>query len=152
MILSLTILFALEATNLASILVAIHSEKTLFFKVMSLILSTVYGVTILIYIPLFWTVMERLRVAFPVVHAQIKSKVNIAFTFLIVLLFIRYAIYLSLQFANIKFFDISELRAYVPFYISELIISVAYIFFLIKVYKNKEIEIIDPQSESFDST
>lgn len=112
---------------------------------MSYILSVVYGVTILIYIPLFWVVMERLRVAFPVVHAQLKSKVNIAFAFLIVLLFVRYAIYLSLQFAHFKLFNISALRDYVPFYISELIISVAYIFFLIKVYKNKEIEIIDPE-------
>lgn len=60
----------------------------------------------------------------------------------------RYAIYLSLQFSYFQFFDISTLRAYVPFYISELIISVAYIFFLIKVYKNKEIEIIEPESDS----
>lgn len=35
-----------------------------------------------------------------------------------------------------------------PFYISELLISIAYIFFLIKVYKNKEIEILDSESES----
>ena len=35
-----------------------------------------------------------------------------------------------------------------PFYVSELIISIAYICFLIKVYKNKELEIIDTESES----
>jgi hypothetical protein len=31
--------------------------------------------------------------------------------------------------------------------VSELIISIAYICFLIKVYKNKELEIIDTESE-----
>lgn len=40
-----------------------------FELVMSYVLSTVYGVSILIYIPLFWTVMERLRVHFPVAHS-----------------------------------------------------------------------------------
>jgi TRAP-type mannitol/chloroaromatic compound transport system permease small subunit len=106
---------------------------------MSYILSVVYGLTIIIYIPLFTTVMERLRVAFPQVHSKIKIKVNLVFTLFLFLLFVRYAIYLSLQFASFKLFEISQLRAYLPFYISELIISIAYIGFLIRVYRNSEI-------------
>jgi len=136
MIISLATLFVLEALNLISTVIFLRTNKRSFELVMSYVLSTVYGVSILIYIPLFWTVMERLRVHFPVAHSQIKSRVNLAFGLLIGLLFIRYAIYLSLQFANFKFFQISQLRAYVPFYISELLVSIAYICFLIKVYKS----------------
>lgn len=55
------------------------------------------------------------------------------------LLTARFLIYCSID-TNRKFFNISRPRTYIPFYISEIIISVAYIFFLIKVYKNQELE------------
>jgi len=63
---------------------------------MSYILSVVYGFSLLVQIPLFSTVMERLRVAFPHVHIKIYRKANFGFGFYIFLLFIRYLIYLSL--------------------------------------------------------
>jgi hypothetical protein len=107
MILSLLVLFGLEATMLWSTLVRINSPDKLFELVMSIVLSSVYGLSILIYIPLFVTVMERLRVAFPQVHQGIKQKVNLIFTLLLLLLFIRYFIYLSMDFASFKFFNIS---------------------------------------------
>ena len=107
MILSLTLLFGLEATMLWSTLVRIHSPDKMFELVMSIVLSSVYGLSILIYIPLFVTVLERLRVAFPQVHEGIKLKVNLMFSLLLLLLFIRYFIYLSMDFASFKFFNIS---------------------------------------------
>ena len=105
---------------------------------MSYVLATVYGLTIIIFIPLYSTVMERLRVAYPDIHMQLYRKVNIGFVCVMILLSLRYAIYLSLQFASFKFFQISQLRAYVPFYISELIIAGAYIIFLTRLSNNKE--------------
>lgn len=146
MILCLSVLLGLEATFLCATIVETRTDDHTFNKVMSYVLSSVYGLAIIIYIPLFSTVMERLRVAFPEIHSKIRTKVNLAFTCLILLLIIRYAIYLSLQFANINFFNINQLRSYVPFYVSELIISVTYICFLIRVYKNKEIEVQSQKS------
>lgn len=103
---------------------------------MSYVLAIVYGLTIIVYIPLYSTVMERLRVAFPDFHTQLYKKVNVGFVCVMILLGVRYLIYLSLQFASFKFFQISQLRAYVPFYVSELIIAAAYGMFLIRLNKN----------------
>jgi hypothetical protein len=69
MILSLALLFSLEATYLCSTIYNVKTGNWLFSKIMSYILSVVYGLTIIIYIPLFATVMERLRVAFPQIHS-----------------------------------------------------------------------------------
>lgn len=63
------------------------------------------------------------------------------FCALIFLLVVRYAIYLSLELTEFTFFDIKNPRTYIPFYLSELIICLVYIYFLIRVYKNKEIEV-----------
>lgn len=69
MIISLATLFLLEALNLISTVIYVRTNKMAFELVMSYVLSSVYGVSILIYIPLFRTVMERLRVHFPVAHS-----------------------------------------------------------------------------------
>jgi hypothetical protein len=103
---------------------------------MSIVLAVVYGLTIVVYIPLYSTVMERLRVAFPEFHLKLYRKVNVGFILMMVLVTLRYAIYLSLQFASFKFFQISQLRAYVPFYVSELIIAAVYIVFLTRINNN----------------
>lgn len=89
-------MLSLEALMLWSTIIEVHKDKLMFNSVMSYILATVYGLTIIIYIPLYSTVMERLRVAFPDVHMQLYRKVNIGFVCVMILLGIRYAIYLSL--------------------------------------------------------
>lgn len=63
---------------------------------MSIILAVVYGLAIVVYIPLYSTVMERLRVAFPEFHLHLYKKVNVGFILMMVLVTLRYAIYLSL--------------------------------------------------------
>lgn len=55
------------------------------------------------------------------------------FFLFIALLAIRYAIYLSLLFAKLKFFQITNLRNYVPFYVSELGVTFGYVYFLVRV-------------------
>ena len=134
MIVSLTLLFTMQAITLGSF----FSEKHHRFQLsMSFLLSAVYFIIILLFLPLFATVTERLRVAFPSVHSKIKTKVNMGFAVFMLIILVRYLIYLCLQFRFFTFFQITDLRAYVPFYISELIITLAYICFLTSMYKQE---------------
>ena len=141
MILSVVSLFFLEVGMLCSTLYRIKTDKSLFENIMTTVLITVYFVAIMIYIPLFITVMKRLKLAYPEVHNSIRCQVNLGFACMMTLLLVRFVIYLSIEVNQFELFDISELRNYIPFYISEIIISVAYIFFLIRVHKNREFEV-----------
>jgi len=48
-----------------------------------------------------------------------------------IVMFFRYAVYLCLQFANFEWLNITKLDAEIPFYISELLIAISYMWFLI---------------------
>ena len=69
-------------------------EKLLLF-IMSIILVLLFLLTIILYIPLFSTIMERLRVAFPITYKNIKGKVTIGFLALMILMLFRYLIYIA---------------------------------------------------------
>ena len=105
---------------------------------MSIILASLVLLTIVLYIPLFSTIMERLRVAFPITYKNIKGKVTIGFFALMTLMLFRYLIYLAFQFKKLgSHFDFSDMSAYLAFYLSELVISFAYITFLVRVCRSK---------------
>ena len=95
-----------------------------------------------IYIPLFSTIMERLRVAFPITYKNIRNKVTVGFLVLMLLKLTRYLIYLAFQFDKFKGVQMSKMDAYSIFYVTELVIAAAYIVFLVRVFhsKTKEIE------------
>ena len=69
-------------------------EKVLLF-IMSIILALLFLLTIILYIPLFSTIMERLRVAFPITFKSIRGKITLALLILMILMLTRYLIYLS---------------------------------------------------------
>lgn len=98
---------------------------------MSIFMSFVYLVIMLIYIPLFITVMQRLKIAFPNLHSTLNTKVTVVFVIYMFIMSFRYAVYLCLQFANLTWLDITKLDAEIPFYLSELLISIFYSWFLI---------------------
>lgn len=70
MIISLTLLFALEAAMLAATIIRHRSlgTRNKFENIMCTVLIVVYFITIVIYVPLFITVMSRLKATFPEVH------------------------------------------------------------------------------------
>ena len=138
MLVSLLVLFMLEAAMLGATILRIRQNKVLFENIMTTVLILVYLTTLVMYIPLFITVMNRLSAMFPQVYSQVKTKGYLAFFSLWILLLIRLAIYCSLELQGFNIFNVSNVRTYIPFYLSELIISIIYIVFLIRVYKNVE--------------
>jgi hypothetical protein len=94
MIICLLGLFFCDLLLLASSLVEKETGQVTFELTMSVILATLYLFLMVIYIPLFSTIMERLRVAFPITYQNIRSKVTIGFLALMLLMLIRYLIYL----------------------------------------------------------
>ena len=89
--------------------------------------------------------MERLRVSFPQLYSSVQCRVTTVFVFFEVLMLFRFGVYICLQFANISFFEITELRSEIPFYVSELIISVAYILFLVGVFRTGTIQVVESE-------
>jgi hypothetical protein len=69
MIISLVILFGLETAMLFATLDRINKDENLFEDIMTFVLIGVYALAIVIYVPLFITVMRRLKLAYPEVHA-----------------------------------------------------------------------------------
>jgi len=141
MLLSLLMLFLFEGMMLWSTFNYQNTGNMQFNQVMSIWMSVVYGIIPIIYIPLFTTILQRLKTALPSLHAAVHKKATAVFVFFMLLIAFRYFVYFSLQFANFGFLNISKLTSLIPFYVSELIISVAYIRFLIKVFRNQTIEV-----------
>ena len=98
MIICLLGLLFLELLLLGASIIKSKSGDSGFQITMSIILSFVYLVTMVVYIPLFTTIMERLRVAFPSTYNALKVKVTIGFVAFMLLMLMRYLIYLCLQF------------------------------------------------------
>lgn len=141
MIICLLALFICEMLLLFGSLVNKRRNSKVFELSVSIALASLYLLLMVIYIPLFSTIMERLRVAFPITYKNIRGKVTIGFFVLMLLMLTRYLIYLAFQFNKLKNIQISEMGAYAIFYISELVISATYIVFLVRVYYSKTTEI-----------
>ena len=97
MIICLIVLFVFELLLLTASIIEEQTqggEKVLLF-IMSIILALLFLLTIILYIPLFSTIMERLRVAFPITYKNIKGKVTIGFLALMILMLFRYLIYIA---------------------------------------------------------
>ena len=69
MIISLVTLFGLETAMLFATLDRINKDENLFEYIMTFVLIGVYALAIVIYVPLLITVMRRLKLAYPEVHA-----------------------------------------------------------------------------------
>lgn len=99
------------------------------------------------YIGLFIVLMAMIKVAYGQVYERVKLKVSLLFTCLVLIMAFRWFIYLCLQFSWIGF-DLENVISEIPFYVSELLITSGYIFFLTKVYDSKPEEVKpSPKSE-----
>ena len=67
---------------------------------------------------------------------MVKLKVTLLFTGLILIMAFRWFIYLCLQFSWIGL-HMERVISEIPFYVSEIVISFGYIYFLTKVYDQK---------------
>jgi hypothetical protein len=98
---------------------------------MSIVLGVVYGTVCIAYFPLFFTLVTRLQRAFPTMYQKLRRKVLYLLLLFIVLIVFRYSVYLILMFAQRQ---LKYARTYLPFYVSELVITSAYIKVLTEIY------------------
>jgi len=95
MIICLVALLLCEILLLCGSLYNKRHERKAFELSVSIALASLYLLLMIIYIPLFSTIMERLRVAFPITYKSIRGKVTLALLILMILMLTRYLIYLS---------------------------------------------------------
>ena len=134
MLVSLLALLVLEVLSLWATIIRINKQKYIFEDITTVLLMTVYFAVLIVFIPLFFTVMRRLRQVFPAVYIQVRTKTSVVFAFLMLILLARYLTYCSIEIIALNWVDAGNLRTYIPFYLSELFVSIAYICFLVRVY------------------
>ena len=108
----------------------------LLYRIMRYTMSILYTTMSFIFIPLFVMLMTKLKSAYFDVYESIVCKASVAFAFFEILMVFRLGVFLCIEWQYIHFFQITPLHALLPFYISEIIISLTYILTLRKVYNN----------------
>jgi len=95
MIICQFVLLLVEILLLCGSLYNKRHERKAFELSVSIALASLYLLLMIIYIPLFSTIMERLRVAFPITYKSIRGKVTLGLLILMILMITRYLIYLA---------------------------------------------------------
>lgn len=95
MIICLVALFLCEILLLCGSIYNKRRNSKAFELSVSIALASLYLLLMIIYIPLFSTIMERLRVALPITYKNIRGKVTIGLIVLLLLMLTRYLIYVS---------------------------------------------------------
>ena len=136
----LIVFSVLEICNFAAI--ALYQEKPEdegrvdFLNFMKLIMAISYGINILAFVPLYAVVMVLLRVQFALLFQEIRFKSLFIFLSFLTIVVFRYIYYLCLSFVkvHIKWMDIQQVHSEIPFYISEIAISICFMYFLVSLY------------------
>ena len=105
-----------------------------FLWVMQYILAVAYGVNIFAFIPLFIVVMTLLNRQFKSLFVEIRFKVIIIFMVFLIVLIFRFLYYICLSFEAIDWIDVKKEAAEIPFYFSEILIALCFMYFLVNLY------------------
>ena len=108
--------------------------SVLYVRVMKGILAIEYGMTIIIFIPLFIWVMCLLMQNFKELFARVKMKASIFGAIFILVLIFRYINYLILQFTSTRWLNVETIKGEIPFYVSEIFVSLCYLKFMVSLY------------------
>ena len=103
-------------------------------RVMKIVLAVEYGLTILIFIPLFIMVMCLLMKNFKDLFVRVKMKATIFGVIFISVLIFRYINYLILQFTSTRWLNVETIKGEIPFYVSEIFVSLCYLKFMVSLY------------------
>ena len=108
--------------------------KKNFFSIMKWIASIFYTIICLVFIPVFIVFMVNLKKTFISLYESVCFKVLVAFSIYMVLIVFRLVIYLIINWIPLQIFDVRNTRCEIPFYVSEILISLFYILGLLRVY------------------
>jgi hypothetical protein len=103
---------------------------------MSYVLVAIYAVTSLLFIPLFVLIMIKLKKEenYSQFYEEIKCKLTLLFSSFIVFLIFRFWIYIDMKYFHLIDENISS-STEVPFYISEILITLTISYVLYSVSK-----------------
>lgn len=111
-----------------------HNYYYRFDKATTIILVVIYSVTSLIFIPLFFIILRKLKQDYANTYQLIKCKLYAVFAILILFLVIRFYVYIIVKYKpNLVSQD--TLVAEIPFYVSEIIITITISYILLSVSK-----------------
>ena len=106
-----------------------------------------YMVTIIIFIPLFVVVMILLMRNFNELFTKVKMRASIFGTIFILVLIFRFLVYLILQFTVNTWLSVETIKGEIPFYVSEIFVSLCYMVFMISLYQKNKNELVNDDTE-----
>ena len=121
-----------------------------YLNFMKLTMAISYGINILAFIPLYVVVMVLLRLQFALLFQEIQVKSLVIFLAFLTIVIFRYIYYLCLSFVkvHIEWMDIKQVHSEIPFYISEVAISICFMYFLVRLYTKHNGQTASKQEKS----
>jgi biotin transporter BioY len=110
-----------------------------------------YTVVTLAFLPLFSVIMCKIRKDYSKLYKSVACKMISLFTVLMIFLILRLLIYIDINFSNLVFqgMDSIGLKSEIPFFISEIIITIALSYILFAVGKStKDSETLNKKRKS----
>lgn len=99
-------------------------------------MAVVYGVVVLAFIPLFILFIVLLKRKYPGLYVSRKVNLIIGSIVFTLVLALRFALYILIQFSTITFL-VESIRGEIPLYISEIFITLCYIKIMSRFYQKK---------------
>lgn len=104
---------------------------------MTAILIAIYVISTLSFLPLFISIMYKLAKSHNKIYHEIRCKLITLFTLFMIFLIVRLLVYIDINFTHWAFDDTSVSSYYsdLPFYASEIIITIVLSYILFSVAK-----------------
>lgn len=103
---------------------------------MSILLLSVYALTTAVFIPLFLLIIFKMRRDYKIMFEGVKCKLITLFIVFILFLLLRFGVYIDMKYWKIiKYETTLSTTTEIPFYISEIIITLTISYVLYTVSK-----------------
>lgn len=112
------------------------------------VMAVAYGVTIVIFVPLFISFENLLKRSFEPMYRRMKLKIYLTFVGFMSILTFRYLVYNLIQFSSVAWLDVETLRGEIPLYISEVLIALCYMRIMVSTYQDQKRKLIIAQAYS----
>lgn len=111
---------------------------------MTYTMSITYIIIAFAFLPLFIVCMRAMAQSYPELYEHYKNKATVAFAIFTIIIAFRLTCYLLISW-NFKEFDPREMHYEIPFFVSEILLCLLYIYGLLRVYNTsgheQEIEV-----------
>ena len=98
------------------------------------VMAVVYGLIIVMFIPLFVGFILLLKRHFETIYTGIRIRLFIAFMVFMIVMGARFVTYCLIEFSRVSWLGVETIRGEIPLYISEIFISLCYLKILTTQY------------------